>query len=455
MTMCDPITVWEIDWRSPVAAFAPLAGQDHAHLLHAGERSMLAEWSIIVAFPDTIHAARISDGPGSVMTDLQDAIDARAMEGGGAERFPFVSGFVGFIGYEAASFLEPSFNLPASPFAFPDIVFGYYEAAAVFSRKERRAYVVGRNIRACKRLYEALGREAPAPVLPRLGPLSSNFAAAQYAQIVSSVIENILDGDYYQANLSHQLETKAEDRVCAYSLYRRLAQDSDAGFGALLQYNEGAILSNSPERFFRMTPCKDGVKKITAEPVKGTRPRGVTAMQDAALAEELLRDPKDRAENIMITDLMRNDLSKLCLDSSICEEAICELQSFANVHHLVSHVSGALRPEVHFTDVLTALFPCGSITGAPKRAAMDAIARIERIGRGPYCGAIGYIDDRGGADFSVAIRTMMLDNDRCRLVLPVGGGVTLRSDPFKEYEETIHKARAGLVALGKLDEAPI
>lgn len=455
MTMRDPITVWEIDWRAPAAAFAPLAGEGHAHLLHGGERSAQAEWSIIVAFPQSVHAARVSEGAGPVMDALQQAIDARALRGQTAVALPFVSGFVGFVGYEAVSFLEPSFDLPASPFAFPDIVFGYYEAAAVFSRRERRAYVAGRNAKVCRRLHEALGWGASEPSLPRLGSLSSNFTAAQYAQAVGEVIENILDGDYYQANLSHRLEMRAEDSVCGYSLYRRLARASDAGFGALLQYDDGDILSNSPERFFRITPCRDGNKEIVVEPVKGTRPRGANPLDDAAFAQELLRDPKDRAENIMIADLMRNDLSRLCLDPSICEETICELQSYADVHHLVSRISGALRPEVRFTDVLKALFPCGSITGAPKRAAMDAIARIEEIGRGPYCGAIGYVDDRGRADFSVAIRTMMLDSGRRRLVLPVGGGVTLRSDPLKEYEETIHKARAGLVALGKKDEAAI
>ena len=150
----------------------------------------------------------------------------------------------------------------------------------------------------------------------------------------------------------------------------------------------------------------------------------------------------------MIADLMRNDLSRICEDRSIREEAICELRSYANVHHLVSRIGGVLRRDVSVIDVFEALFPCGSITGAPKVAAMEAIARIEGVGRGPYCGAIGYMDDRGGADFSVAIRTMTTSSDRRAIVAPVGGGITLQSDPHKEYQETIDKSKDSLFALG-------
>ncbi|MEM9015357.1 MAG: chorismate-binding protein, partial [Pseudomonadota bacterium] len=166
--------------------------------------------------------------------------------------------------------------------------------------------------------------------------------------------------------------------------------------------------------------------------------------RDQQMAEQLLADPKDRAENIMIVDLLRNDLSKICDDHSIRVPRLCELISLSKVHHLVSQITGTLRNDVSVTDVFGALFPCGSITGAPKVQAMKVISEIEGIGRGPYCGAIGYISDTGVADFSVAIRTTILANKNSTAFIPVGGGVTVRSDPAAEYDETIAKARGTL-----------
>ena len=444
------MVVWEIDWRAPHAAFAPLAGEAHAHLLHGGDLCAAAEWSIIVAFPQEIVAADAQDDP---FPALQRLIDKRAAADASAGRLPFASGFVGYAGYEAARFIEPSLDLPPATTGSPDLVFGYYEAAALFSRRTRRAYVAGRDAGACGRLRDALGDGAASePAAPLFGPLASNFLPRRYADAVRRVIDDILDGEYYQANISHRISAVADEPVDAFDLFRRTAARSDAAFGALLQYEHGAVLSNSPERFFRVSPEGD-VRRIVTEPIKGTRPRGGTPEADARLAAELTGDPKDRAENVMIADLMRNDLSKICLDASIREEAICELLTLANVHHLVSRVSGELRADVSFTDVLRALFPCGSVTGAPKIAAMKAIAEVERVGRGPYCGAVGYIDDRGGADFAVAIRTMTLSEGGRRLTAPVGGGVTLRSDPLKEYQETIHKAEGALASIDKSSEA--
>lgn len=450
MSETTAVIVWEIDWREPLHAFAPLAGQRHAHLLHSGAHSSEGEWSIIVAFPTTVFSAP-KEGPAEdVFAVLQAKIDAHALQAPeGHSAFPFVSGLIGFVGYEAARFIEPSLRLPASPFALPDMSFGYYEAAALFSHASRRAYVVGRNSHACMRLKKALGQYA---VVPRTPPAfhgaSSNFSVERYQNAVQEAIENILDGDYYQANLSHQISVSAESPFQSADLFRLLISKSDAGFASLLQYPQGDIISNSPERFFRVSVSPSGERRIVTEPVKGTRPRSADREEDAALAAELINDPKDRAENIMIADLMRNDLSRICDDRSIQEEAICELRSYANVHHLVSRISGCLKHDVGFSDIFFALFPCGSITGAPKIAAMEAIARIEAIGRGPYCGAIGYIDDRGGADFSVAIRTMTTSIDRKKLFASVGGGVTLNSDPYKEYLETLDKSKDSLAAIG-------
>lgn len=443
--------LWEIDWRDPLHAFAPLAGEEGAHLLHGGDLSIDAEWSVLVAFP----AATLKAVPGgdNSLPVLDAALQDRLLfPDQSFSDLPFMSGALGFVGYETAHFFEPSLKLPASPFSLPDMHFGFYDAAGLFSRKRRQAYIAGRSESACKCLRDALGRNAPpAPLLPDFSALSSNFSRDRYQHAVAEAIENILDGDYYQANLTHQLKVIADGPVAPFDMFRLLMAQGDASHGALLQYETGAIVSNSPERFFKVEEGAFGGKRIVAEPIKGTRPRGRTPQEDVSLAASLQADPKDRAENIMIADLLRNDLSRICKEDTIREDAICELLSLANVHHLVSRISGMLRDSIKPSDIFAALFPCGSVTGAPKVEAMNAIARIEGVGRGPYCGAIGYIDDRGFADFSVSIRTVIIENER--VTLPVGGGVTLRSSPREEYEETIVKANAALKVLGKEDEA--
>lgn len=443
--------LWELDWRDPLRAFAPLAGESHAHLLHGGEKSARAEWSIVTAFPSLVLTVE-KDG-----LDPFPALDAALAERAwpGVEEFdglPFVSGALGFVGYEAARFFEPSLQLPPSPFALPDAALGLYDATALFSRSRRKAFLVGRDEKACRRLRDALGRDELAPAAPAAyGAVLSNFTAERYRAAVGEAVENILDGDFYQANLSQQLQAQADAPISAFDLFREISRDSDAFHGALLQYDTGAIASNSPERFFRIEAGVYGARRIVAEPIKGTRPRGKKPAEDEALARELLNDPKDRAENIMIADLLRNDLSRICCDGTIREDAICELMSLENVHHLVSRISGLLRKDVTVGDVFSSLFPCGSITGAPKIEAMRAIARIEGVGRGPYCGAIGYVDDRGYADIAVSIRTLIIEG--ARATLPVGGGVTLRSDPQSEYDETLVKTRGALGALGVKGEA--
>ena len=441
----------DINWRSPLDAFTPLAGEPHACLLQAGEAARDPGWAILAAFPEAVltaregtaflSGARLDEAPFAALKKLAAA---RRLSDGAETGAPFSTGLVGYIGYEMGGALEPAGAGPASPFDLPDMAFGAYDAAALFDRKSRRAFILARTQIAAERLEEALGVAAVAAPEPLggVGGVGSNFDAGAYRQAVAGVIELIRAGALFQANLAQQLTV--EDVVSPYEVFQRLMQ-GDAAFGACLQYPEGTIVSNSPERFFSLTPLGDAMR-LLAEPIKGTRARGENAAEDARLAAELLADPKERAENVMIADLTRNDLSRVCLDDSIREEAICELSTLASVHHLVSRISGVLNPGLGPADVIEALFPCGSITGAPKIEAMKTIAEVEKTGRGPYCGAIGYLDDRGGADFSVAIRTMIMEGRRA--TVPVGGGVTLRSDPQAEYRETLVKARAMLGALG-------
>ncbi len=444
----------ETPWLEPISAFSHFLGKPYAHLLHAGKKTVDAQWSIIVAQPSARFEVRNGVAFLNDMTLDGDAL--ACFEKVLAERtrvapvrdVPFATGAVGFFGYAIGGLIEPSLSCLESPFPFPDMAFGVYDGAWLFDRKNRRSFWISHNRNAAE-TFEMF-RKASKSVSVTGGrvkavELQSNFQALCYQEAVNQVIESILRGDIFQANIAQHLKARLDEGE-PYDVFRRLSGESAAPFGAFLQFREGALISNSPERFFKI----DSNRRINVEPIKGTRPRGATAMEDEVLAQALLNDGKDRAENIMITDLMRNDLSRICHDRSISEDAICHLESYPTVHHLVSRISGGLKNGVEVIDVIRALFPCGSITGAPKIEAMRTISKIEKIGRGPYCGAHGFIDDSGRADFSVSIRTMMAYNvaEEKHLVFPVGGGVTARSNARAEYDETLTKARSFLIALG-------
>lgn len=437
----------EIDWRSPSDAFAPFAARRGAILFSGGDIAENARWSFFGAFP----ALRIEAAGGSVVVGNKKVdetpFEALSAAHAGRRRLarpscgaPFVSGLIGFAGYECAKHVEPSAEGPRSPYRLPDFHFAAFDAVAAFDCMDRRAFVVGVSSDEVELLRSELGNgKALAPSTPTFLNLASNFTAESYRAAVSDVIERIRRGDLFQANISHRLEAIAAHDFDAFDVFRELSRSSSAPFGAFMNFGEASILSFSPERFFAVREAGDGVRSIKTEPIKGTRPRGASQEEDAAILADLVADPKERAENIMIADLMRNDLSRICLDGAIREEAICEPVTHATVHHLVSRISGDLQGEMNAAKALAALFPCGSVTGAPKVEAMKAIGEIEGTGRGPYCGAIGYIDDSGAADFSVGIRIAVVEGRK--ISIPVGGGVTLRSDPRAEYDETIAKAQ--------------
>lgn len=438
----------ELPWRTPLDAFAPLADTPWATLLHAGEGARDPGWSILVAFPSTTLTVREGraaiDGAESPLDPLAALRALHASRGGVRASPGFRSGLVGFVGYEIGAVSEPAARGPASPYALPDMAFGAYDSALLFDRRRGRCLLSERNPGAGDRLAAAVGvtpRRSRATTPTRLVPPD----APRHGDAVRAARERIAEGDFFQTNLAQTLRLEADAPIDAFAVFDALSA-GDAPFGAMLRFGEGAILSASPERFFRIDPMADGRRRIVAEPIKGTRPRGSAAAEDLALAQALLDSAKDRAENVMIADLLRNDIARVADDFSIVEEEICGLRSFATVHHLVSRLSGRLAEGRGVVDAMEALFPCGSVTGAPKIEAMRAIAALEGVGRGPYCGAFGWIDDGGAADFAVAIRTAVVEGRRA--FVPVGGGVTLRSEPDGEYEETLVKAAGLLRAFG-------
>lgn len=257
---------------------------------------------------------------------------------------------------------------------------------------------------------------------------------SEYARRVRSVLDDIERGNVYEVNLTQRMSVPFQGEPLA--LYRALREESPAPFAAFLDLPGVTVVGSSPERFLRLS--SDG--KVESRPIKGTRPRGETPDRDAALAEELVTSPKDRAENLMIVDLVRNDLGRVCELGSVRVPELMQVEAYATVFQLVSTVVGRLRDDCDGIDLVRACFPPGSMTGAPKIAAMQIAGALEPVRRGIYSGALGYLDVRGGLDLSVVIRSWLLKKGRA--YLHVGGAVVADSDPVGEYDETLDKARA-------------
>jgi para-aminobenzoate synthetase component I len=387
---------------------------------------------------------------------------------------PFQGGAAGYIAYDWAHQLE---RLPSPRFddlEMADVTFGVYDWVIAWDHHASRAWLIStglpetapdaRERRAAERaaaVRERLRSEnhrvpspesrAPSTSALRMAPsfpvdgsdsrlgLHSSFTHAAYLDAVNRVVEYIRAGDIFQANLSQRFEAPLVDRP--WDLYRRLRTQNAAPFAAYLDFPDALILSASPERFLRVNP--DG--QVETRPIKGTRPRGVGPEHDAALGQALTESAKDRAENLMIVDLIRNDLSRVCAPGTVRVQELFALEHFATVHHLVSTVVGRLREGATALDLLRAAFPGGSITGAPKIRAMEIIAELEASARGVYCGAIGYLSVSGALDTSIPIRTAVVRGGR--VYLSAGGGIVADSDAEQEYRETLDKARGMIDAL--------
>ncbi|MDB5298215.1 MAG: pabB [Phycisphaerales bacterium] len=278
----------------------------------------------------------------------------------------------------------------------------------------------------------------PAFVAPPAAVVMSTFGRAGYLAAVARAIEYVRAGDVFQVNLSQRLAVPWP-RPSA-DLFHRLADLGGARYGALLDFGDFALVSNSPELFFRVDPLPDGRRRITSRPIKGTRPRR------PGMDRELLASEKDKAELTMIVDLQRNDLGRICEVGTVKVTEPRMIEAHPTVYHGVATIEGILRPCVGFVDILRAMFPCGSVTGCPKVRAMEVIDELEPVARGPYCGAIGWVGADGAMEFNVAIRTTVVKDGLA--YVPVGGGIVADSDPAAEYEETLTKAAATLAALG-------
>jgi para-aminobenzoate synthetase component 1 len=392
---------------------------------------------------------------------------------------PFQGGAAGYIGYDWGATLE---RLPSPRYddlGIPDVVLGLYDWVLACDHCEQAAWLIStgapiegprREQSARERLEmvrarlatpapdtspdaakppgparEAAPSRVAAPSYPVVGVegaeeigLRSTFTHRGYLSAVARVREYILAGDIFQANLSQRFQVALAEPPLA--LYNRLRRVNPAAFGAYLDFGDLQVLSVSPERFLRLSG-----RRVETRPIKGTRPRGMGPMHDALLGRVLAESDKDRAENVMIVDLLRNDLSRVCRAGTVRVPELFALEQHPTVHHLVSTVVGELERGMDAVDLLRATFPGGSITGAPKLRAMEIIADLEPTRRGVYCGSLGYLAATGEMDTSIAIRTAVVRNGE--VYFQAGGGIVADSDPEAEYRETLDKAQGIIRAL--------
>ncbi|HXS80980.1 MAG TPA: aminodeoxychorismate synthase component I [Gammaproteobacteria bacterium] len=362
-----------------------------------------------------------------------------------APGLPFSGGAVGYFGYDLGRRLERIPAIAAADIAMPDLAIGLYDWAVVVDQAGERTWLVGngrdeRTFAEWPRLVARLSAEpppSPAPFRVRTRPVS-NLDRGAYAAAFHAVQDHIRRGDCYQVNLTQRFEAEAEGD--AWHAYVRLREINPAPFAAYLDLPDGKVVCSSPERFLRL---RDG--RVETKPIKGTRPRSLDPERDRALAEELRTSAKDRAENVMIVDLLRNDLGKCCVPGSVRASKLFDIESFASVHQLVSTVEGRLAKGMHALDLVAACFPGGSITGAPKVAAMKIIEELEPQRRSVYCGSIGYVGFDGNMDTNIAIRTLVQQGGR--VYTWAGGGVVADSNVDAEYQESLDKAAAMLAVM--------
>ncbi|MBM4229079.1 MAG: aminodeoxychorismate synthase component I, partial [Gammaproteobacteria bacterium] len=363
-------------------------------------------------------------------------VDEALAELGPAEagELPFAGGAIGFFAYDLGRRLEQLPALANRDLDTPDMVVGLYAHAVVVDHNTQACWLVSHPSareepaflrRAC-RVQEPLTPAAFGTRFEVTSQVRPEMDFATYAAAWQRIKRYLSDGDVYQVNLTQRFS--AEVRGDAWDAYQRLRHVNPAPFSAYLKLPNGAILSSSPERFVRVQG-----DEVETRPIKGTRRRSDDPAEDARLAEELAASSKDRAENVMIVDLLRNDLGKICAVGSVRVPRLFAIETYARVHHLVSIVCGKLAFGVSAALVLRACFPGGSITGAPKIRAMEIIEELEPNRRGVYCGAIGYLSCDGGMDTNIAIRTLVQDGTR--LYCWAGGGIVMDSELEAEYQE--------------------
>ena len=459
-----------VDSRAPTITVVPVSGAalrslaaDHAArypvFFDSAASGPLARYSMLACEPAAA-LMRDADGnlsaqhrelvPGGFLDNLEAWFrDEAAPIAGAPKALPFLGGWFVYLGYETAAEIEPRVNMPraAAPysafalrvenFAIHDMTTGRVYAVSPRGASAAHAQLI-RDLEVADQSTASIDLRRPELAALEEEPAELFLARVRAAQ------EYIAAGDIYQANLSRRWQLKLRDPASAGQVYHALRHANPAPFAACVQWNGWSIYSSSPERLVQITG-----RAISTRPIAGTRARHGSAEQDRRDTAELVAHPKERAEHIMLIDLERNDLGRVCEAGSVTVDEYMVTESYAHVHHIVSNVRGRLRTDRSPVDALRALFPGGTITGCPKVRCMQIIAALEGEGRGAYTGSLGWLDTDGDADFNILIRTLTLSGGT--IELRAGAGIVADSVPEKELEETRAKARGLLRAFG---EAP-
>ncbi|RAH38013.1 aminodeoxychorismate synthase component I [Halomonas sp. SL1] len=447
--MTSPLEITPYPYRdSPLDAFAALRHRPHAVLLDSGRPAAPGgRYDILSCDPlsvlevDAEGRSHVDDAPADLSPfEAQRALLERLPRDVPDSELPFLGGLIGYWSYDLGRCLEPIPGRAQPAAELPAARVGLYDWALIQDHERCEAWLVATPERRAQALgwLDATADRQDDDAFRLTGDFTAAMNRDDYLARFDAVQRYIRAGDCYQINLAQRLSAPYEGDL--WTAYRRLRRATPTPFSGFLEWGEQAILSMSPERFLH---CAEG--RVETRPIKGTRPRGATPEEDRRLAEELTTSVKDRAENVMIVDLLRNDLGRVCRPGTVRVPQLCGLESYANVHHLVSVVIGELAEQHSPLALLAAAFPGGSITGAPKVRAMQIIDELEPSARSAYCGSLGYVDVRGHMDTSIAIRTAVAD--RGRLHLWGGGGLVADSEGEAEYTETLDKIRHLMAAL--------
>ena len=423
--------------------------QQYPYLLDSAAPGPLGETSLLLRADNEqlcLHPNGRITGPGEgdlFLPRLNDWFLSERRESQDDSSWPFGGGWLVYLGYELAAEIEPTVDFPAADDDFP-IAFATRCRAAICTRPDQPGVL--QIIAEDPGLMNTIRREIediPASASsehPGLANLTED-KSQKFIRAVERIHEYILDGDVFQVNLSRGWQGEFDRPFDAMELYRSLRKSNPAPFAGLVRWGDHTLMSSSPERLAHVSRGE-----VQSRPIAGTHPRGSDSDTDHALSRELLAHPKERAEHIMLIDLERNDLGRVCETGTVEVDELMVVETYEHVHHIVSNVRGVLRTGVTPVDVIRAVFPGGTITGCPKVRCMEIIAELEQLGRSFYTGSFGYIGLDGSMDLNILIRSMLLHDNEINF--RTGAGIVADSNPYTEVSETRHKARGLLRALG-------
>lgn len=397
----------------------------------AGQQN--TRYSILMAYPESTHIQKTSD------EDCLDNISVPIVDNPIRSELPFIGGWFIYLSYEYASVIEPTVNFHKHPGNSPLAVISRVPAAIIIDHELNKCILVSEQEKPelISRLKQAIHAQKPykSVQLPKFDILEEDPEV--YLSQLERIKHYIIEGDIFQANLSREWKVKFKQDCQATDLYDRLRQANPAPFAALIKINKEYIVSSSPERLVSVSQGR-----IETRPIAGTHPRGKDSEQDQTLAELLISHPKERAEHVMLIDLERNDLGRVCKPGTIKVQDKMVVESYQHVHHIVSSIGGELEPHSSVQDVIHAVFPGGTITGCPKVRCMEIISELEQQPRMAYTGSVGYVSNHGNMDMNILIRTMSVSAGE--VSFRAGAGIVSDSIAVKELNETRHKVQ-GLI----------